>query len=138
MNQGSVERDVVHSFHCRLSRIRSGTKTALEEVLSPKGRGLRRQTGPGIPAPRCSRRETPINRAGDYPAGKNGVKAILPPLTEGHAEHRGELTPPGPPLSLRTFRRLAWEVCTSAKLMSLGPLQSLHDSPDDITQVVFR
>jgi len=48
------------------------------------------QTGPGTPAPRCSRRESPINRGSRYLGGGNGVKAILALLTLGHAEYRGE------------------------------------------------
>jgi hypothetical protein len=38
-------------FTLRLPLIRSRTKTARGEVLPPKGRVLRRRTGPGIPAP---------------------------------------------------------------------------------------
>ncbi len=72
----------------RLPLIRSRTKTALGDVPSPKGRVLRRHTAVGIPAPPVSRRETPINRAGDYPTCRNGVKAILARLW-GDAERRG-------------------------------------------------
>ena len=60
------------------------------------------------------------------------------PLAEPYAEHRGERTRPGPPLSLGTLRRLAWEVRPRPEVMFLGPLQSLHDLPDDLTQVEFR
>ncbi len=48
---------------------------------SPKGRIFHSQIRAGIPAPRCSRRESPINRTRHYPAGANGVKAILARLT---------------------------------------------------------
>ena len=61
----------------RLALIWSTTKTALGEVLFPKGRVLRRQTRPGIPAPRYSRRETPINWATRYLGRTKCVKAIL-------------------------------------------------------------
>ena len=68
-------------FTLRLPRIRPRTKTALGGVLSPKGRVLRRQTGPGIPAPRFSRREPPINYAIRYLGATRCVKAILALVT---------------------------------------------------------
>ena len=55
----------------------------------PKGPLLRRHTGPGIPAPRSSRREPPINWARHYPAAGNAVKAILAHLTGTPARYRG-------------------------------------------------
>lgn len=55
-------------------------KQLLGEMLSPKSRGLCCQTGSGIPAPRRSRRKTPMKRAGDSLAGENAVKTILAQL----------------------------------------------------------
>ncbi len=58
--------------------IRSRKKTALGEVLSPKGRSVVSQFQLASLPPRFSRRETPINWARHYPAAGNAVKAILP------------------------------------------------------------
>ena len=51
--------------------------------MSPKGRILLNQLKSGIPAPRSSRRETPINRATRYLGGTRCVKAIPALLTAG-------------------------------------------------------
>ncbi len=77
-------------FTSPLPQIRHRTKTALGGVLSPKGRDFPRPTSSGIPAPRCSRRETPINRTRHDLAGRNGVKAILALIAGGQAGSRGK------------------------------------------------
>lgn len=72
-------------------RCSKGTKkkTALGERPSPKGREFGDKLKAGIPAPQFSRREIPINRAGDYPAGKDGVETIPALPTAGVGGHPG-------------------------------------------------
>jgi hypothetical protein len=51
---------------------------------------LRRLARTGIPAPQCSRREPPINRARHYRAGANVVKVIPARLKGRHREDYGD------------------------------------------------
>ena len=85
-----IEGDGVHLLHLPspMYSVRNGNGPRGGAV--PKGPLVRRRVPVGIPAPRFSRRETPFNQAGHYPAGGNGVKAILALFKGRHAEHLGD------------------------------------------------
>lgn len=72
----------------------------VQNEKGPRGRSVPKGpryhlTRTGIPAPLFCRREFPVNRAAEYPAVANCVKAILPLSPEGHTEYRGDFAASG-------------------------------------------
>ncbi len=81
LSSSHVRRDVVHLFHF------SPAAYSVRNENGPRGDAIpnwplsHRPVPDGIPAPRCSRRETPIKPAKRYLGAMICVKAILPLLT---------------------------------------------------------